>query len=61
MEKFYSILRSFSLFELFLALFTFYAIYEGEMKVLVPCFCLVTAFLFEKLQEKVKESQRKQS
>jgi len=54
-------MRIFSLFELFLAVFAFYAVYEGEMKVLVPCLCLVTAFLFEKLQEKARESQKVQS
>ena len=54
-------MRVFSLFELFLAVFAFYAIYEGETKILVPCFCLITVFLLEKLQGKAKESPKSQS
>ncbi len=42
----------FSLFELFLVLFTFYAIlkYEGGMRIIVPILCLAAVFLFERLQ-----------
>ncbi len=47
---------AFSLFELFLVIFTYHAImsFEGVMRVLVPVVCLVTVFLFERLQAKVK-------
>ena len=49
----------FSLFELFLVLFTTYSIfkYEGEMRILVPILCLVAVFLFEKLQGRLKEDE----
>jgi len=49
----------FSLFELFLVLFTFYAIlkYEGGMRVLVPILCLVAVFLFERLQGRLQEDE----
>lgn len=49
----------FSLFELFLVLFTFYAIlkYEGGMRILVPILCLVAVFLFERLQGRLKEDE----
>ncbi len=46
----------FSLFELFLVIFTYHAIvkFDGGMRVLVPIFCLVTVFMFERLQAKLK-------
>jgi hypothetical protein len=49
----------FSLFELFLVLFTFYAIFkfEGGMIILVPVLCLVVVFLFERLQGRMKEDE----
>ena len=49
----------FSLFELFLVLFTFYAIvkYDGVMSVIVPVLCLVVVFLFERLQGRMKEEE----
>lgn len=49
----------FSLFELFLVLFTFYAIvkYDGAMRVVVPILCLVVVFLFERLQGRMKEDE----
>jgi len=49
----------FSLFELFLVVFTFYAIikYDGVMRVLVPIMCLVAVFLFERLQGRMKEDE----
>jgi len=42
----------FTLFELFLVIFSLYAIlkYEGGMRILVPVMCLVAVFLFERLQ-----------
>lgn len=49
----------FTLFELFLVLFTTYAIfkYEGGMRILVPILCLVIVFIFERLQERLKEEE----
>lgn len=49
----------FSLFELFLVLFTFYAIlkYDGVMRVVVPILCLIVVFLFERLQGRMKENE----
>lgn len=49
----------FSLFELFLIMFTFYAIlkYEGGMRILVPILCLIAVFLFERLQGRLKEDE----
>ena len=49
----------FSLFELFLVLFTFYAIikYDGVMRVVVPILCLIVVFLFERLQGRMKEDE----
>ena len=49
----------FSLFELFLVLFTFYAIfkYEGGLRILVPILCLFAVFLFERLQGRLKEDE----
>lgn len=49
----------FTLLELFLVLFTFYAIYnyEGGMRILVPILCLVVVFLFEKIQGRLKEDE----
>jgi Tfp pilus assembly protein PilZ len=47
-------MKLFIFFDLFLVLFTFYAIfgYEGEGKVLVFLMCLVTAFILEKARWK---------
>ncbi len=49
----------FFLFELFLVVFTFYAIikYDGGMRVIVPILCLVAVFLFERLQGRLKEDE----
>ena len=49
----------FSLFELFLVLFTFYAIvkFDGVVRILVPIMCLVAVFLFERLQGRMKEDE----
>ena len=46
-----------SLFQLFLAVFTLYAIYEGGMKVLIPVLCLGTVFLFERSKGRLKEDE----
>jgi len=52
-------MRVFSFFELFLIVFTFYAILilKGNMSILVPILCLVTVFLLEKLQGRFKEDE----
>ena len=49
----------FSLFELFLIMFTFYAIlkYEGGIRILVPILCLIAVFLFERLQGRLKDDE----
>ena len=49
----------FSLVELFLVLFTFYAIikFDGVVRILVPIMCLVAVFLFERLQGRMKEDE----
>ena len=49
----------FSLLQLFLVLFTFYAVvkYEGGMRVLVPIICLIAVFLLERLQARLKEEK----
>ena len=49
----------FSLFELFLVLFTFYALikFDGVVRILVPIMCLVAVFLFERLQGRMKEDE----
>lgn len=48
---------AYALFELFLAVFTIYAIFkfDGGMRVLIPTLCLVAIFLFERLRKKPKE------
>jgi hypothetical protein len=49
----------FSLFELFLVAFAFYAVvkFEGGGRIVVPTLCLVTVFLFERLQGRLKEDE----
>lgn len=49
----------FSLFELFLVVFSLYAIlkYEGGMRIIVPILCLIVVFLFERLQTRLKEDE----
>jgi hypothetical protein len=56
-------MRVFSLFELFLAVLAVYAIFqfEGIWKILFPCLCLFSDFLFEKLKKRLKENPRPQS
>jgi len=51
-------MRFFMLFELFLVLFTFYAIlkFEWGMRTLIPVLCLLTVFLFEILRGKDTQS-----
>jgi hypothetical protein len=52
-------MKVFTLFELFLVVFTFYGIfkYEGIMRALIPILCLLTMFLFERLRGKVEEHE----
>lgn len=51
-------MKVFSLFELFLAVFTFYSLlkFEGGMRTLVPILCLVLIFLFETLRGGARQS-----
>jgi len=50
----------FSLFELFLVVFAFYAImkFEGGARIVVPILCLVVVFLFERLQGRLQEDEK---
>ena len=50
----------FSLFELFLVLFTIYAIfkYEGGTRILIPILCLVAVYLFEKVKGRMEEDEQ---
>lgn len=50
----------FSLFELFLVLFTIYAIfkYEGGTRILIPILCLVAVYLFEKIKGRMEEDEQ---
>ncbi len=50
----------FSLFELFLVLFTIYAIfnYEGGTRILIPILCLVAVYLFEKIKGRLEEEEQ---
>ena len=52
-------MRASTLFELFLAVFTFYAIfnYEGSLKVIIPILCLFTAFLCERWRRSNDEAE----
>jgi len=50
----------FSLVELFLVLFTIYALfkYEGGTRILVPLLCLVAVYLFERLQGRMEDNEQ---
>jgi len=50
----------FSLFELFLVLFTIYAIfkYEGGTRILIPILCLVAVYLFEKIKGRLEDDEQ---
>jgi hypothetical protein len=50
----------FSLFELFLVLFTIYAIfkYEGGTRILVPLLCLVAVYLIGKIKGRLEEDEQ---
>jgi hypothetical protein len=50
-------MKTITLFELFLALFALYALfnYKTGTDVIIPLLCLFTIFLFEKLRQRIKE------
>ena len=52
-------MKVYSLFELFLTVFAFYAIleFEGEMRIIIPSLCLFTSFLFGRLRTGLKEKE----
>jgi len=52
-------MRVYSLFELFLTGFAFYAIleFEGDMRIVISSLCLLTSFLFGRLRIGLKEKE----
>ncbi len=52
-------MRALALFELFLSVFAFYAVfkYEGDMRIVAPVLCLFTAFLFGRVRIRQKKKQ----
>ncbi len=52
-------MKVYSLFELFLTAFAFYAIleFEGDMKIVISSLCLLTSFLFGRLRTGLKEKE----
>ena len=50
-------MKVYSLFELFLTAFAFYAIleFEGDMKIVISSLCLLTSFLFGRLRTGLKK------
>ena len=52
-------MKTITLFELFLALFTFYTLctYKTGTDVLIPLLCLFTIFLLEKLRQRINEDE----
>ena len=55
-------MKVYSLFELFLTLFAFYAIikFDGDMKIIVPSLCLLTSCLFGRLRANLKEKEERE-
>jgi hypothetical protein len=56
-------MKVYSLFELFLTAFAFYAIleFEGDRRIVISSLCLLTSFLFGRLRTNMKEKEgRKQ-
>jgi positive regulator of sigma E activity len=53
------IMQVFSLFELLLVVFAFYAAYEfeGEMRITVVLLCLITVYLLERLEKRIEEDK----
>jgi hypothetical protein len=54
-------MRIYVLFELFLVVFTLYAIlkYKGSKAVLIPILCLGTVYLFEQMRKKTTKEVEK--
>jgi len=52
-------MKVYTLFELFLTAFAFYAILEceGNMRFIIPSLCLLTSFLFGRLRTGLKEKE----
>jgi hypothetical protein len=52
-------MKVYTLFELFLTAFAFYAIleFEGDMRFIIPSLCLFTSFLFGRLRRGLKEKE----
>jgi len=52
-------MKVYTLFELFLTAFAFYAIleFEGEMRIIIPSLCLFTSFLFGRLRTGLKAKE----
>lgn len=54
-----NLMKTITLFELFLAIFALYTIctYRTGTAVLIPVLCLFTIFLFEKLRQRIIEDE----
>lgn len=52
-------MKIYTLFELFITVFAFYAIlkFEGDMKIIIPSLCLLTSFLCGRLRTGLKEKE----
>ena len=52
-------MKVYTLFELLLITFAFYAIleFEGDMRIIIPSLCLLTSFLFGRLRTGLKEKE----
>lgn len=55
-------MKVYSLFELFLTAFAFYAIleFEGDMRIVISSFCLLASFLFGRLRSGLKEKEERE-
>ena len=52
-------MKVYTLFELFITVFAFYAIleFEGDLRIIIPSLCLLTSFLFGRLRTGLKEKE----
>jgi hypothetical protein len=52
-------MKVYSLFELFLTVFAFYAIleFEGNTRIVISSFCLLTSLLFGRIRSGLKEKE----
>ena len=52
-------MKVYTLFELFLTAFAFYAIleFEGDLRIVIPSLCLLISFLFGRLRTGLKEKE----